>query len=38
MTQSLIVPAALLAIMTVCLGVMGYFVIREVARRVRRPR
>jgi hypothetical protein len=37
MTQSLIVPTALLAVMTVCLGVMGYLVGREVAKRVRRP-
>jgi hypothetical protein len=38
MTHSLIVPTALLAVMTVCLGVMAYLVTCEVAKRMRRPR
>jgi hypothetical protein len=37
MIPSLVIPISLLAVMTVCLGVMGYLVAREVARRVRRP-
>lgn len=37
MSPSLVVPLSLLAVMTACLGVIGYLVAREVAKRVRRP-
>lgn len=37
MTQSLVIPVSLFAVMTVCFVVMGYLVAREVAKRMRRP-